>query len=251
MKTRSKSASTLWIKRGVSVVGLLYTFFVCVLSYCSIFYEIIITRRVLFCVLLSLISAAASAVMIFTRKQILTKISGFVLFPAIMPIVILCFGSWELIVPIAACAVIVFFTNGATEGPKILLGTIYLMVYILAALAYFIFTSILASPAVTETIDSGVSPSGKYRYEVIETIDSSNGSTSVILEPNYLDLNYPMIEFKVKGYDHVVCVKRPLTEVEIEWKKDDLYVNGERWFTPKQATIGKWFEKESRNIDLT
>ncbi len=39
-------------------------------------------------------------------------------------------------------------------------------------------------------------------------------------------------------------------EVKIEWKKDDLYINGERWFTPEQAKKGKWFEKESRSFDL-
>ena len=42
----------------------------------------------------------------------------------------------------------------------------------------------------------------------------------------------------------------PLTEVKIEWKDDDLYINGERWFTPEQAEKGKWFEKESFSFDF-
>jgi hypothetical protein len=188
--------------------------------------------------------------MIYSRKQFLTKLSGFLMFPTLLPVVILCFGSWEMIIPLATCAIVIFFANSANEGAKTLLGTIYLLVYILAALAYFIFTSFLASPAVTEVVENGVSPSGKYRYEVIETKDSSNGSTSVILEPNDMDIEYSMLRFKVKGYDHKICVKRPLTKVEIEWKKDDLYINEERWFTPSQAKKGKWFDKESRSIEL-
>ena len=33
-------------------------------------------------------------------------------------------------------------------------------------------------------------------------------------------------------------------------KDDDLYINGERWFTPEQAEKGKWFEKESFSFDF-
>lgn len=245
-----KIQSNIWLKRGASVLGIIYTIFVCAIAYMSVFYEVIVTRRVMFCLTLSAVSIVAGALMIYSRKQFLTKICGFVLFPVLLPVVLLCFGTWELIIPLGVCAVVIFFASGANEGAKILLGTIYLMVYILAALAYFIFTSFLASPAVQETIEEGVSPSGTYRYEVIDTTDSSNGSSSVIIEPNFMDKDYPFVTFKVKGYDRKLCVKRPKTELKLKWKKDDLYINDERWFTPKQATKGKWFEKESRSFDI-
>lgn len=246
----AKLHSNIWLKRGASALGLLYAIFICILSYHAVFYEIIITQRLAFCLLLTVISIVAGAAMIYSRKQLMTKISGFIMFPALLPVVLLCFGSWEMIIPLAVCAIVIFFASGSNEAAKTLLGTIYLLTYILAALAYFIFTSFLASPAIKETIESGVSPSGKYRYEVIETTDSSNGSTSVILEPNFLDKKYALVTFKVKGYDRKLCVKRPKTEVELEWKDDDLYINGERWFTPEQAKRGKWFEKESRSFDF-
>ncbi len=242
--------SNIWVKRGASIVGVLYTILICFFSYRSVFYEIVITQRVGFCLLISALSILACTIMIYSRNQILTKLSGFIMFPALLPVVLLCFGSWELIIPLAACAIVMFFANGADEGTKTLLGTIYLLVYILTALAYFIFTSFLASPAITKTVEEGTSPSGKYRYEVVETEDSSNGSTSVILEPNDKDIKYSMLTFKAKGYDHKICVKRPLTKVTIEWKKDDLYINDERWFTPSQAEKGKWFEKESQSFDI-
>lgn len=246
----SKLHSNIWLKFGASVLGLLYTIFICILSYRSVFYEIIVTQRIAFCLLLSVISIVAGAAMVYSRKQFLTKLSGFVMFPMLLPVVLLCFGSWELIIPIGICAVVVFFASGANEGTKTLLGTIYLLIYILAALAYFIFTSFLASPAAKNSIEEGLSPSGKYRYEVIDTADSSNGSTSVIIEPNFMDKEYSLITFKVKGYDRKLCVKRPKTKMKIEWKKDDLYINEERWFTPEQAKKGKWFEKESRSFDF-
>ncbi len=232
-----------WLKRVASVVGLIYAIYMCVLSFRSLFYDVVITKPAMFCAFLSIVSAGAMVLMIFSRKQILTRISSFILLPALLPIVIMCLGEWEMIVPLAICAVVMFFANASNEGTKTLLGTVYVLIYILTALAYFIFTSYLSSPAIKKTVETGVSPSNLYRYEVIATNDSSNGSTTVLLEPNDMDIVRSSVTYKIRGYDRTLCVKRPLTDVKIEWKEDDLYVNGERWFTPEQAKDGKWFEQ--------
>lgn len=247
---KSGVKSNVWLKRIASVFSLIYAIYICILSFRSVFYDVIIKKPLVFCLYLSVVSAAALVVMLYSRKQLATKLASFVMIPALLPIIIMCLGSWEMIIPLAICAVTIFFASGANEGTKTLLGTLYLLVYILAALAYFIFTSYLASPAVKKTVDEGVSPSEKYRYEVITTTDSSGGCTTVMLEPNYMDINRSSVTYKVRGYNRKLCVKRPLTEVKIEWKEDDLYINGERWFTPKQAKKGKWFEKESFSLDF-
>ena len=247
---KSGVKSNVWLKRIASVFSLIYAIYICILSFRSVFYDVIIKKPLVFCLYLSAISAVALVVMIYSRKQLATKLASFVMIPALLPIIIMCLGSWEMIIPLAICAVTIFFASGANEGTKTLLGTLYLLVYILAALAYFIFTSYLASPAVKKTVDEGVSPSEKYRYEVITTTDSSGGCTTVMLEPNYMDINRSSVTYKVRGYNRKLCVKRPLTEVKIEWKEDDLYINGERWFTPEQAKKGKWFEKESFSLDF-
>ena len=247
---KSGVKSNVWLKRIASVFSLIYAIYICILSFRSVFYDVIIKKPLVFCLYLSVVSAAALVVMIYSRKQLATKLASFVMIPALLPIIIMCLGSWAMIIPLAICAVTIFFASGANEGTKTLLGTLYLLVYILAALAYFIFTSYLASPAVKKTVDEGVSPSEKYRYEVITTTDSSGGCTTVMLEPNYMDINRSSVTYKVRGYNRKLCVKRPLTEVKIEWKEDDLYINGERWFTPEQAKKGKWFEKESFSLDF-
>ena len=247
---KSGVKSNVWLKRIASVFSLIYAIYICILSFRSVFYDVIIKKPLVFCLYLSVVSAAALVVMIYSRKQLATKLASFVMIPALLPIIIMCLGSWEMIIPLAICAVTIFFASGANEGTKTLLGTLYLLVYILAALAYFIFTSYLASPAIKKTVDEGVSPSEKYRYEVITTTDSSGGCTTVMLEPNYMDINRSSVTYKVRGYNRKLCVKRPLTEVKIEWKEDDLYINGERWFTPEQAKKGKWFEKESFSLDF-
>lgn len=234
----------LWLKRGASVIGLLYAVYICVLAYRSLFYEVVITKPLMFCLYITLLSMGAMAAMIYSRKQLATRIASFIIFPALLPIVITCFGSWGFIVPIGICGVTMFFVSGANEGTKTLLGTIYLLVYILTVLAYFIFTTYLASSSVQKTVGVGISPSEKYRYEVINTTDSSNGSTTIYIEPNDMDLVKKSVTYKIKGCSRALCVKRPITEVKLEWKEDDLYINGERWFTPEQAEKGKWFEAD-------
>lgn len=242
--------SNIWLKRSASIIGFIYAIYVCVLAFRSVFYEVVITKPIMFCIYISTISIVAMILMIYSRKQVATRLAAFIMPIALLPIVIMCLGAWEFIIPIAICAVVIFFACGSNEGTKTLLGTIYLLVYILTALAYFIFTSYLASPAITKTIEEGLSPSGKYRYEVINTTDSSNGSTTVTLEPNDMDIIRKTVIYESKGYEHKICVKRPITEVKIEWKDDDMYINGERWFTPAQAEKGKWFEKESYSFNF-
>ncbi len=241
-KRPSGFAQNPWIKRIASVIGLLFAVYICVLAYRSVFYEVVIIKPVMFCLYLSMLSLCAMALMIYSRHQLATKIASFIMLPALLPIVIMCLGKWVMIIPLALCAVVIFFASGANEGTKTLMGTIYVLVYILTALAYFIFTTYLTSTTVKKTIESGISPSEKYRYEVITT-SGTNSCTTVLLEPNDKDIVKSSVIYKAKGYDRTLCVKRPLTEVKIEWREDDLYINGERWFTPEQAKKGNWFNK--------
>jgi len=108
--------------------------------------------------------------------------------------------------------------SGAGEGAKTALGTIILLMYIFGALGYFLFTSFFVSSAKQEVVEKGVSPSGKYRYEIVNTEDSSNGSTAVYVEPNYADVTYPNVTFTLKNISRVVYLDRPICqEINIDW----------------------------------
>ena len=74
------------------------------------------------------------------------------------------------------------------------------------------------SAAKQTTVQEGVSPSGRYRYSVVNTEDSSNGSTAIYVEPNYADVTYPMITFTLKNMKRVVYQVRPISEqIDIQW----------------------------------
>ncbi len=215
--------SNVWTKRCTALISVLYTYLVCRICYFSIFYDIHIISRVSLCLLTTGVSIIALVAMLYSRKQILTRISSFIILPAMLPVVILYFGEWGLILPIMITGAAILLFSGAGEGAKTAFGTLTMLLYIFGALGYFLFTSFFVATAQETIIDSGVSPSGKYRYSVVNTEDSSNGSTTVYVEPNYADeylfsAEKPLVIFKLKNMERAVYVERPVCEnIEVQW----------------------------------
>ncbi len=212
--------SNIWLKRFMSLFSGLYAFGACFLCYCSLFYRVEISSQNSMCVLISVLSAVFLVIMLYTRKQLITKISSFVVLPAMLPVVLFYFGEWKLIIPFLVAGLIIFLFSGAGEGVKTTLGTIILLLYIFGSLGYFLITSFFITASKTETVESGISPSGKYRYSVVNTKDSSKGSTAVYVEPNDADISLPKfyITFRINNFDRIVYLERPLTKnIKVEW----------------------------------
>lgn len=219
-----KILSNVWTKRIMALLSVLYACFVCRLCYFSVFYDIHIASRVSLCLLVTGVSIIALVAMLYTREQILTRIASFVILPAMLPVVILYFGEWGLILPIMITGVSILLFSGAGEGAKTALGTLTILLYIFGALGYFLFTSFFVATAKETVIKSGISPSGKYRYSIVNTEDSSNGSTTVYVEPNYADERLfneenPLVTFTLKNMERAVHIERPITDkIELEWE---------------------------------
>lgn len=216
--------SNVWTKRITALVSVAYAYFVFRLCYFSIFYDIHTTSSVSLCLMTTGISIIALIAMLYTRNQIITRLVSFIILPAMLPVVILYFGEWALILPIMITGASILLFSGAGEGAKTAWGTITILMYIFGALGYFLFTSFFMTTAKETVIASGVSPSGKYRYSVVNTEDSSNGSTTVYVEPNYADKFYfsknkPIVTFTLKNMERAVHVERPIAEkIDLEWE---------------------------------
>lgn len=210
--------ANVWTKRVVALLSLLYAYGVCRLCYFSIFYDIHIEDRTSLCLTITGVSIIALVVMLYTRKQIVTRIVSFIILPLMVPVVLLYFGEWGMIIPIIVTGVIILLLSGASEGGKTAVGTIVLLLYIFAALGYFVFTSFFVSSAKEDVVKTGFSPSGMYRYRVVNTEDTSNGSTAIYVEPNYADKKYKFVKFTLKGMERVVYRVRPIAEeIDIQW----------------------------------
>ena len=74
---KSGILSNIWTKRIASVLGLLYAFYLCVLSFRSVFYEVIIEKPIMFCTYLSSISIVFIILMIpGTPKDVITYMTS-------------------------------------------------------------------------------------------------------------------------------------------------------------------------------
>lgn len=208
--------SNVWVKRFVSIIPVFYTIAVGYLCYYSIFYDIHIQDRQSLCVIVSAISLIALILMLYTRNQLLTKISSFLILAAMLPVVVFWMDEKHLYVPIVIAGVIILLFSGASEGKKTMLGTVILLSYIFGALGFYLFNSFFVTHAKKDILKSGVSPSGRYRYELINTEDTSGGSTSIVIEPNYADVSYPYVTLTLKDMERVCYQVRPMLEEEVK-----------------------------------
>lgn len=170
-----------------------------------------------FCLRLSLICIGFAAVMIFTRRQIITKFCILAALPFYFPIFLFNTEYKVLMIPLGLLGVVTFFANGAKEGTKTILGTVYLMFYVLGAFCYLNVVDLLKTSSVETVVEADVSPSGAYRYEIIEVQDKAGGNTYVSLEPNTYDIQYDHCTFYAMGYTKRVYLERPLTEFQSHW----------------------------------
>lgn len=207
--------SNVWVKRFVSIIPVFYTIAVGYLCYYSIFYDIHIQDRQSVCVIVSAISLIALILMLYTKNQLLTKISSFLILTAALPVVVFWFDEKMLYLPIVIAGIIILLFSGASEGKKTMLGTVILLSYIFGALGFYLFNSFFVTHAKKEILKSGVSPSGRYRYELINTEDTSGGSTSIVIEPNYADVSYPYVTLTLKDMERVCYQVRPMLEEEV------------------------------------
>lgn len=206
-----------WTKRAVSVFSLVYGIILTLISYMSVFYNVQIDNSVAFIVAASIISVLFLVMMIYTRKQFLTRFVSIIALPIFLPILLFYFGEWLLLIPLAAVIIIMFFVSGAGEATKTILGTLFLLLYVIGAVVYFLATTFLNTQTQDVVIQVSESESKQYRSYVVDTIDSSTGGTKIYVEPNNLDKNFKYIRFIAKGYKKLVYNDRNHYNISMEW----------------------------------
>ncbi len=239
-KNKSRNSWEKWVKLAVSLLSPLYCVIIVWLSYHSIFYEMTVLNPRSICLILSAVSVIALIILLYTRKQVLTILSSLVMLPALLPAVLLYFGEWHVLVPLLVVSLIIFFFSGLGETAKTVFGTIFVLLYLLGSLVYFLFTTLFAPSTVSTTVETGISPSGSYRYEVVNTVDSSDGSTAIIIESNTLDKHYDMLLFQPRGLTRTAVMTRPMQETtQVVWQ------------TEKRADITSDINAISKDVTVT
>jgi hypothetical protein len=214
-----------WTKFGVSFLGILYLIYVGILAYRSVFYSLLIPDKKSF-LLLSIGGGLLFGVaMLYSRKQIITRIVAIGAMFLLLPICIFWFGEWVLIIPIVTLSVVMFFACGSSERTKTIVGALLLLYYIFGALAYYLVTTLFVPQSGEITTKSNiVSEMKKYRAYVQDAPGTVAG-TSIYVEPNDYDINDVFLHFRAKGYAYCVYVdnaldRKPTQTLNVQWKTE-------------------------------
>ncbi|MDR1673943.1 MAG: hypothetical protein LBR54_00620 [Oscillospiraceae bacterium] len=204
---------------SIGYLAVVYT-----LAFFSFFYSIYISRLDSFALAMAGITVIPTVTMTFSRRHIVTRIISIAVMPALLPIAVLYFGQWFLIIPICAVSVIIFFTSGASEKSKTVWGTVFLLFYVVGAFGYFVYSTLLVpSNKEITVINNIVSQSQLYKYYVTDAAAESTLGTKIYVEPNTYDIDLTFIKFEARGYKAVSYCdnslnRKPVEDLSIEWR---------------------------------
>ena len=126
----------IWFRRGVAIAGWGYTLFIVWVAYLSFGYYFDIEKPAPLFVLYLFVNLVAMALFILSRKQIITQVNSYILPPIIFAILIFSFGNWYISIPPIAVMLVVFFANSSNETLKTVLGTMYLLMFVIGVVGY-------------------------------------------------------------------------------------------------------------------
>lgn len=230
--------SNIWVKRSISVFCLVYTAVIALLTYSTFLYDLEFKSgmETAFFVIYTLASVVFLVLMLFTRKQKLTSLISLLLPLIVFLLILFNIGDWVLIIPPFIVAVVMFFASYNRETTKVVLGTIYLLVYVLGIVLYIVLNMLFGGSSVETVLnkdldpestvyriykDSGyldkmlevsnddntISPDGKYQFYLVDVRDSDRGAVKVYVVPYGQDIELRFFTLKQKGIRKTITNK--------------------------------------------
>lgn len=218
-----------WFRIGVSLLGVIYSVVLAYFDYNVFFYDIEYVSRKEFAIVGSIFSALICLLFLYTRRSPLTCIYGMVNMVLFFPLLLLDWGNWPLLLPAAVVTLFGFFCCHMNETAKTIFGTIFLLMYILGGIAFFLVMNVFRVSTTDTLIERGVSPSGAFRYYILDVQNKSTGKLCVYVQPNTLDVDKGFIKMDTTIKKLVKQAPKP-TEFDCEWSGTKMIINGEVYF---------------------
>ncbi len=173
-----------WVKRSVALLCWAYTALIAWVAWLSFAFFFEYENPTSLFVLYLFVNVAALGLMLYTRKQTITKINSMILPLFVFLIVIFAYGNWYFIAPPLAVVVVMFFANNANETFKTVIGTMYLLMYVIGVAAY-IAIDMLMGPITFTGVElqlrdpdyEVLSPSEDYR--IVRYVDEPSGDRRI------------------------------------------------------------------------
>lgn len=126
----------IWFRRGLAVAGWVYTFFLVWIAFLSFGYYFEIEKPAPLFVLYLFVNVCAMVFFILSRKQVITQVNSYIIPPLAFAILIFSFGNWYISIPPIAVMLVLFFVNSSNETLKTVLGTLYLLMFVIGVVGY-------------------------------------------------------------------------------------------------------------------
>lgn len=200
-----------WFRRGVSLLCMGYTAFMVWVAVLNAAYYFELENPTPLFVLYLFVNIAALGLMILSRHELLTRINSYLLPPVVFVTVICALGNWYMIIPPVVVMVVLFLVNNSNETLKTVLGTMYLLMYVIGIVGYIGASFFLGHIALydvdlskRDTSYEKVSESGEYRIVRYFDTVGDRKTQSYYLETTSKDRNIPLGTCKlVLGCKHI------------------------------------------------
>lgn len=237
MDTLASIFGNVWLKRGMAVLCWGYTGLLVWLAWLNFAYFLEYDNPTSLFVIYVFINVAVLGLMIYTRHQVITQINVMIMPPILLVSFILAFGSWYMLLPPICVIVAMFFICRANETLKTVLGTMYLLMFVVGGAAYVAMTLLMGRLTVFTGVDLTLRDanyeklSSDEAYRIVRYVDKPNGerrTASYYVEDVSGDIDIPFGKAKkVLGCGWVLTTKYSGREDDpVSWVKTT--IDGER-----------------------
>lgn len=227
-----------WCKRFFALFSPAFPLFIGYVDWLAFAYSLEPLNPIALFLLYVLVNFLFGGLMFYTRNQIVTRFSLCISPLLIFLMMIIDFGNWYMLVPPLVICAFVFLASGAGETLKTVLGTIYLLMFVVGALVYLTLLHFNLTPQSllikdycdldNRTYGYVYSPGNTYR--LVTYIDDDNSeriSASFYVEECENDVQLPFLN-AYRHFDSLrVLVTVHLDELEYYWVSDtELFIDG-------------------------
>lgn len=225
-----------WTKRVAAAISLAYTVMLVWLAWMNIAYYFKYENPTPLFVIYLFINLAALGLMIYSRKQVITQVNSYLLPPIIFVTVIFGYGNWYMIIPPLVVMLVMFFVNSSNETLKTVLGTMYLLTYVVGVAGYTAIRTYMGTTSFITSVDLSTRDpyyeklSSTEDYRIVRYLQTSGDRKTIAyyVEKAEDDVKIPFATCqKVLGCHHIYSTEyKNSDEDHVNWSFRS--VNGEK-----------------------
>lgn len=234
---------------GISCFNILYLVLIGAITGWTFLYQLDFTNEKSFYAFYIILSIIFFFLMLYTRKQFITRFVSMVIPLVVFGLTVINLNTPLLFIPPLVVSLLMFFICKAGDTAKVILGSLYLLLFVVGIVGYTIVSTLFGGSAIETRLDytvsdenitsaydmtkidrlnsNSISPDGKYRYYILDVQDNDRGKVIIVVEPNDLDKHYKLFNLIEAGYTSRIA-KYPTRGVtpEIEWVENKEYSEG-------------------------